>query len=214
MADRKPPTVAGVPTDEELVNLAKAGSDAAFKAIVERHERRLLTFAKWRCGNTAKAEDMVQTTFLNFFRCLGSYEERGQLKGFLLKILRNVRCTREMPTVPPDALLSIPSPDISPEDLLVASKECLLAYTVLKPSQLDVLLYLRDGYSNEETAEELGTSVKRVKSRRKTAVKAILARSEKLRNGRPVRSLLSVNEVRERIVELRLRVGRLEKAVG
>ena len=56
-------------TDERLVELAAAGHDRAFEAIVERYRRPLLRYLRRLLSDTL-AEDVVQATFINAWSSL------------------------------------------------------------------------------------------------------------------------------------------------
>ena len=56
-------------TDDRLVELAAAGHDHAFEAIVERYRRPLLRYLRRLLSDTL-AEDVVQATFINAWSSL------------------------------------------------------------------------------------------------------------------------------------------------
>ncbi len=75
-------------SDEQLVMLAREGSDRAFAAIVERYRRELHAFAG-RMRSDGRADDLVQQTFLSAFTALRAGTEVTHLRGWLYRILRN-----------------------------------------------------------------------------------------------------------------------------
>ena len=54
--------------DFELINLLKAGQEAAFRVIYDRHWQRLYTIAYHRLNDSPEAEEIVQDIFCNFWR--------------------------------------------------------------------------------------------------------------------------------------------------
>jgi RNA polymerase sigma-70 factor (ECF subfamily) len=77
-------------SDEELVELANAGSDPAFSELVERYQGRLLRFLLTRCANRADAEDALQDTFINAYRYLHSFNPRWRFSTWIYRIgIRN-----------------------------------------------------------------------------------------------------------------------------
>ena len=77
-------------SDEELVELANAGSDPAFSELVERYQGRLLRFLLTRCANRADAEDALQDTFINAYRYLHSFNARWRFSTWIYRIaIRN-----------------------------------------------------------------------------------------------------------------------------
>jgi RNA polymerase sigma factor (sigma-70 family) len=75
-------------SDARLVDLARAGHDAAFEAIVQRYRRPLLAY----CGRVlpdARAEDAVQQTFLSAYQAMTRDEAELTLRPWLYRIARN-----------------------------------------------------------------------------------------------------------------------------
>jgi RNA polymerase sigma-70 factor (ECF subfamily) len=62
MKSARVPPVAAPPDDAGLVRRALVGDDAAFRTIMERHNRRLYRVARSILLNDAEAEDAVQET--------------------------------------------------------------------------------------------------------------------------------------------------------
>lgn len=74
--------------DEKLIGAARSSRDA-FDELVRRWRPQLLAFARSVLRDGSLAEDAVQDCLLNTYRALASYEERGNFRAFLFKILRN-----------------------------------------------------------------------------------------------------------------------------
>src|SRR5919202_3463480 len=78
--------------DEALVELVRAGHEAAFEAIYDRHHRGLLAFCRHMLASREEAEDALQHTFAAAYRALtGAGERPRALKPWLYAIARN-RC--------------------------------------------------------------------------------------------------------------------------
>src|SRR4051794_8655870 len=65
---RLPKAVLRLGSDETLVGQLRAGSDAAFEVLFDRHHGHLLAFCRHMLGSRAEAEDVVQDTFLSAYR--------------------------------------------------------------------------------------------------------------------------------------------------
>jgi RNA polymerase sigma factor (sigma-70 family) len=76
-------------SDERLVSRVRAGDEAAFEAIYDRHHRGLLSFCRHMLGSQQEAEDAVQHTFIAAYRSLISGDRDIQLKAWLYAIARN-----------------------------------------------------------------------------------------------------------------------------
>ena len=72
------------------IEAAKAGSVAAFTALVDRYRVGLLRFLVTRCPSYADAEDALQDTLINAYRYLHSYDPRWRFSTWLYRIaIRN-----------------------------------------------------------------------------------------------------------------------------
>jgi RNA polymerase sigma factor (sigma-70 family) len=75
-------------TDERLVELAAAGHDRAFEAIVERYRRPLLRYLRRLLSDTL-AEDVVQATFISAWSSMRTGTEVRDLRPWLYRIAHN-----------------------------------------------------------------------------------------------------------------------------
>jgi RNA polymerase sigma-70 factor, ECF subfamily len=114
------------------VDRARAGDEAAFRGLVERHSRALFRLAFRMTRNEQDAEDVVQETFLKAFRQLDRFEGRSSVGSWLHRIaancaydaLRRRERDKARTTTPQaeDELDALPARDPS-LDRLVHSKE-------------------------------------------------------------------------------------------
>ncbi|HEX4805606.1 MAG TPA: sigma-70 family RNA polymerase sigma factor, partial [Conexibacter sp.] len=77
--------------DERLVALVRAGEDAAFEALYDRHHGPILGFCRHMLGSREEAEDALQHTFLAAYADLVASEKPIDLRPWLFAIARN-RC--------------------------------------------------------------------------------------------------------------------------
>jgi RNA polymerase sigma-70 factor (ECF subfamily) len=75
--------------DAELMRRFGEGDDAAFRLLVERHEKPLLGFFWRRCLDRALAEDCVQEVFLRLVRARGSWRPDAKFTTYLYRIAEN-----------------------------------------------------------------------------------------------------------------------------
>jgi RNA polymerase sigma-70 factor, ECF subfamily len=68
---------------------ARHGDPDAFRALVERHSRRVFQLALRITGNEQDAEDVVQESFLRAYRQLGRFEARANFGTWLYRIVAN-----------------------------------------------------------------------------------------------------------------------------
>lgn len=75
--------------DAELLAALRAGDEAAFAALVRRHQPSLLRLAQTMVGSRAVAEEVVQDTWVGLLRGIDRFEARSSLKTWLFRILVN-----------------------------------------------------------------------------------------------------------------------------
>ncbi len=72
-------------TDAELAIAAAAGREAAFEALVRRHQATVRGVARRLTGQAADADDISQAAFLTAWRKIGTYSG-GSFKAWLCAI--------------------------------------------------------------------------------------------------------------------------------
>ena len=169
-------------SDDAVVAAARAGDEAAFAALVDRHRRELHVHCYRMLGSFEEAEDLVQETFLRAWRRRDSFQGGPGFRAWLYRIATNAcldelrRSRRRVPSlhsfaeVPwlqpyPDRLLDEIAPSDSQPDAVVVARETIeltfLAVIQLLPPRQRAVLLLRDvlGWSAGATASALDTSV-------------------------------------------------------
>ena len=74
---------------ERALRLARAGDEAAFRALVEPYRRELHVHCYRLLGSVDDAEDLVQETLMNAWRGLGRFEGRSSVRRWLYRIATN-----------------------------------------------------------------------------------------------------------------------------
>ncbi|HEY5082127.1 MAG TPA: sigma-70 family RNA polymerase sigma factor [Bauldia sp.] len=83
-------TVSAEDSDEALALRVAAGDNRAFREIVRRHGGRLRALAHRFTGGTSEADDIVQETFLSFWRTAARWQPGGPpLGAYLTRIAVN-----------------------------------------------------------------------------------------------------------------------------
>lgn len=135
----------------------------------EAHFRRLFLplgmYAMRIVDNAEDAEDLVEETFINVWQSISSGLEMENFDAFMYRCVRN-RCLRFLHSK--KELENIDTiPEICDEviDTSVRDARIWKAIDELPHKCREIfLMSKRDGYSNEEIAEELGISIKTVKN--------------------------------------------------
>ncbi len=158
-------------TDQELVQGVLNGSPAHQTALYQKFSvpmfRVVLRFARDR----AEAEDMLQDGFIRVFRDMAQFRGEGALGGWIRRIMVNTALSHLRKQR--DFLRD--TPDYTPFENLLRTEEDfaanLDAETLLKylqrlpPGYRAVFnLYVIEGLSHEEIAEQLGISIGTSKS--------------------------------------------------
>jgi RNA polymerase sigma factor (sigma-70 family) len=162
-----PARLAGVPllraqSDERLVDLVRAGNDAAFEAIVARYRRPLLRYCS-RFLSEARAEDAVQTTFVNAFDSLRSSSGDMKLRPWLYRIAHNtalnaLRDRSLQHEQLPEQIDGVERPDQAYERN-ERLRDVVAAVGALPERQRDAMVQRElEGRSYEEIAANLGVS--------------------------------------------------------
>ena len=87
-------TTRTAPDEQGLLERLRAGDEAAFTTLVERHDRALLRLARVFVPNRSVAEEVVQETWIGVLNGLGTFEGRSALKTWIFRILVNRAKTR------------------------------------------------------------------------------------------------------------------------
>ncbi len=161
-------TFAEAATDAELVRRARAGSDAAFARLVQRHQAVVRGFLRRTLGGgRAEADDLAQETFLAAWTGLRSLRDDAGVRAWLCgiawrKAQDRIRASARGAARDAAWLESVDPPaEVSAEDRLALAS----AMGELPPDVRACLaLCLADGWPHGEAAAALGLPLGTVKS--------------------------------------------------
>src|SRR3954451_7534143 len=172
-------------SDERLAELAAAGHDRAFEAIVERYRGPLLRYLRRLLSETL-AEDVVQATFINAWSSLRSGTDVRDLRPWLYRIAHNAainslkKVGEAMEEVPESAggFATEPAAELERRDEV---QRALTSIAALPSRQRAALLAVAvDGRAHSDVAAELGLTdgavrqlVHRARTTLRTGVTAI-----------------------------------------
>jgi len=172
-----------VSDDTKLAGRALARDAGAFRAIMQKHNRRLYRIARGILRNNTEAEDAVQDAYVSAFTQLASYRGESTLATWLSRIVMNEalgRLRRRRPTVDLAALESVRSeaeiirfplstPSDDPERTMAQRQILQLVEQATDnlPEVFRLVFVTRviEGMSVEETSELLGIKPETVKTR-------------------------------------------------
>ena len=166
--------------DRELVDRWKAGDEAAFGILVERHEQRVFRLLMRMMGNREEAEDVAQETFLSLHRHGRSFRNEARFSTFVYRVAANAALNRRRSLGRARSRLQklmvrqaagddLPVVPRGPEDALEGSetsKRVQSALEDLTPAmRMPLVMYEMEGLSYSEIADSLGVAEGTVKSR-------------------------------------------------
>lgn len=150
----------GVAGERALVARLHAGEDAAYRECYQQHAPALLRVLERVLKNRARAEEVLQETFVAAFRAIGEF--RGETKLFtwlagigvrraLNEIRSDARRTKNQPP-PPDEGHS-PEPWLADRD---ETRKVLALLDAMEPAKRAALLLQAQGHTAAEIAEITG----------------------------------------------------------
>jgi RNA polymerase sigma-70 factor, ECF subfamily len=170
----------------ELILLAQAGNDTAFKQLVQTHMGLVYGVCMRYLGNTEEAEDAAQDSFVKIWRNLWKVDPSRNFRVWAAEIAKNTSLDilKKRRSVPMSAFENdegenylADALETTRESPIQATERSLLrsllgmAVSRLSPAYQKVLaMYYQDGYNFREIAEKLGEPLHTVKSRHRRAV--------------------------------------------
>jgi hypothetical protein len=158
-------------TDAALVEQCRAGDKSAYGRLVMRHQLRVQRVLQ-AVLPYSEVDDVVQEAFLEAYLNLGKLRQPERFRAWLCGIginLAKMRWRRMRWLVSLEMAVSLPSPQPLPERLVEQQETEQRLYDAisdLPPAEREALLLVyRDGFSQRETAEQLGISLSAVKVR-------------------------------------------------
>lgn len=172
-------------TDQQVVEFAKAGREAAYRELVRRYERPVFSLVYRMVRNREQAEDLSQETFVKVLNAIESYKPEFKFSSWVFKIANNAAIDhlrrRELSTLSlegsphaatPEAMeataLQIGDRGETPLDIVVAKElggDIEKAIAGLRPEyRACILLRHVDGRAYEEIAEILDLPLGTVKT--------------------------------------------------
>ena len=76
-------------TDEELVEVVRSSDQERYAEIIARYQNRLLRYANYLSGDSAKSADIVQESLIKAFINLNSFNTRKKFSSWLYRIVHN-----------------------------------------------------------------------------------------------------------------------------
>ncbi|MFT5165879.1 MAG: RNA polymerase sigma factor (sigma-70 family) [Saprospiraceae bacterium] len=155
--------------DYELIKNALEGNQGAYQSLYELYKNSLFVVCLRYAKDRSVAQDYLQESFINIFKNLGQFDElKGAFEAWAKRITINV-CLADIRknslyAVNISSATEIESDDVSPLSNL--SLQEMLSHIQMLPVGYKTVfnMYVIDGFSHKEIAEELGITTSTSKS--------------------------------------------------
>ena len=165
-------------SDGELAVLARSGTQAAYRALTERHREAVYRLVRSAIGDPDEALDVTQETLISAFGALDRYDPERPFRAWVARIALNKardwgrrRAVRRLFSLgmPEHAAQTVPDQAVG-ADRTAEGRQALARVSAAiagLPARLKEALLLRtiEGMSQSEVAATLGLSEKTVETR-------------------------------------------------
>jgi RNA polymerase sigma-70 factor, ECF subfamily len=168
--------------DDDLVELAKRGDEDAFAELMLRHHRFCLAKAYLILGNLDDVQDAVQTSWMQAWAHLSSYQGQASFKAWLSRIVSNaclmqIRATKRADLISVNEFLGaegsfrleVVDQRALPEEIIGKAEIKLILRQEIRrlPTRLREILLMHEisELTMQDTALHLGITVSAAKSR-------------------------------------------------
>jgi RNA polymerase sigma-70 factor, ECF subfamily len=186
-------------SDDELLQLMRAGDENSFITLYRRRQKNIYRFALRMSGSEAVAEDVTQEVFMALMSGNGHYDSsRGSFTGYLYgiarkQVLRRIERDRTLISIDdrsgggeaplPSGLIDLTDPlnELTRRESIEAVRQAVLT---LPPHYREVVvLFDLHEMSYAETAEALGCAIGTVRSRLHRARALLVEKLNAMRGG-------------------------------
>jgi RNA polymerase sigma-70 factor (ECF subfamily) len=152
--------------DAGLLRQIRSGDAEAGHRFVREHYSAIYRYLLSLTGKPDLAEDLTQETFLQGWRCLDSFQGRGSLRSWLLRIAHRefldlLQCRRA--ELGSEELVNVAAPDATAWMHAVELRQ-VIDRLPLEQREV-VLLHYLEGYSSSEIAPIVGAPASTVRRR-------------------------------------------------
>ncbi|MDY0360381.1 MAG: sigma-70 family RNA polymerase sigma factor [Desulforegulaceae bacterium] len=163
-------------SDNDLINLILLSDSKAFEELVSRYETQLYSFCIYIIKDETEAKDMVQETYLKFYKNISNFDPEKKVKAFLFKIANNL-CIDFLRKKKPVYYDNLPETDFfeNPVDILCKNQEEKILYLSIEklPELYKKVLLLK--YKADLKYSEIGE----ILGKTENSIEALLVRAKK-----------------------------------
>jgi RNA polymerase sigma-70 factor, ECF subfamily len=192
------------PEDLRTVEALRAGDEAAFRDLVERHHASLIRVALMYVRTRAVAEEVVQDTWIGVLRSLPRFEGRSSLRTWIFRILANqarTRARREARSVPFSSLAGPDDgPAVDPDRFLSGDHPAFAGHWASPPRSWDAVP--EEQLLARETRERVLAAIEALPASQRAVISL---RDVEGWSSEEVRDLLEISEGNQRVLLHRAR---------
>ena len=193
------------PEDLRTVEALRAGDEAAFRDLVERHHASLIRVALMYVRTRAVAEEVVQDTWIGVLRSLPRFEGRSSLRTWIFRILANqarTRARREARSVPFSSLAGPDDdgPAVDPDRFLSGDHPAFPGHWASPPRSWDAVP--EEQLLARETRERVLAAIEALPASQRAVISL---RDVEGWSSEDVRDLLEISEGNQRVLLHRAR---------
>lgn len=147
-------------TDAAIIDSIRAGNINDFEVLVNKYSSKIRRFIVQKLFDKEEADDIVQNSFIQFYKALSQFNTSKPVYPYLLQIVRNelnMYFRKHHKTVPLNE--DIVSSD---EKLQIEDTEDILKD--LKKDHKNALSWFAEGYSYQEIARRMGKPLNSVRT--------------------------------------------------
>jgi len=149
--------------DEKTIREIKNGKIESFSYIVRAYTVKITQFVSSRIFNKEDWDDIVQNSFIKFYRSIGSFDESLPVLPYLYQITRNelkmyYRSRKETIALHDDVSM------VNSNDLYKQGDDVDEIIKTLSSEKKKVMKLLSDGYSYKEIADKLKKPINSVRT--------------------------------------------------
>lgn len=148
--------------DKEVIKKIKNGEIDHFSTLVKQYESQIYQYVRARLFQKLDADDIVQNTFVSFYKVISRFDETKPVLPYLFQITKNelkmyYRSHKETVSLEDSLEMKTEQADFYAEDYSRVLEK-------LSDEQREILQLLEEGYSYEEIAQKYNRPINTIRT--------------------------------------------------
>jgi RNA polymerase sigma-70 factor, ECF subfamily len=150
-------------TDAQIIQHIRNGELNYFESLTHQYTKHIYHFIKAKLFEKDDVEDLVQNTFLSFYKALGHFDTTRPVLPYLYQIARNelkmyYRSHKNTAALPETLTAKQEESEVGKKDTVAQ------ALKSLSEEQQNALHFVGEGYSYQEIANKLGKPINTIRT--------------------------------------------------